>query len=47
LFLAGDLQDSLELYQDTYKELKGRLDNSDTGAIAEERYQALFADLPA
>jgi len=45
LFLAGDLQDSLKLYLDMYKEVKGRVD-SHTGAIAEEKYRVVFAELP-
>jgi len=45
LFLAGDLEDSLGLYQDMYKEVKGRVD-SGTGAIPEEKYRLVFAELP-
>jgi len=45
LFLAGDLEDSLRLYQDMYKEVKDRVDKH-TGAIPEEKYRLVFAELP-
>ena len=45
LFLAGDLEDSLRLYQDMYKEVKDRV-NSHVGTIPEEKYRLVFAELP-
>jgi benzoyl-CoA reductase/2-hydroxyglutaryl-CoA dehydratase subunit BcrC/BadD/HgdB len=45
LFLAGDLKDSLRLYQDMYQEVKDRVDNH-IGAIPEEKYRLVFAELP-
>lgn len=45
LFLAGDLEDSLRLYWDMYKEVKDRVD-SHVGAIPEEKYRLVFAELP-
>ena len=45
LFLAGDLKDSLRLYQDMYQEVKDRVDNH-IGAIPEEKYRQVFAELP-
>lgn len=45
LFLAGDLEDSLRLYQDMYREVKERVDNH-VSAIADEKYRLLFAELP-
>jgi benzoyl-CoA reductase subunit B len=45
LFLAGDLEDSLHLYQNMYQEVKDRVDNH-IGAIPEEKYRLLFAELP-
>jgi len=45
LFLAGDLKDSLHLYQNMYQEVKDRVDNH-VGAIPEEKYRLVFAELP-
>ncbi len=45
LFLAGDLEDSLRLYQDMYREVKARVD-SGIGAVPEEKYRLVFAELP-
>jgi benzoyl-CoA reductase/2-hydroxyglutaryl-CoA dehydratase subunit BcrC/BadD/HgdB len=45
LFLAGDLEDSLRLYQNMYKEVKDRV-NSHVGTIPEEKYRLVFAELP-
>jgi benzoyl-CoA reductase/2-hydroxyglutaryl-CoA dehydratase subunit BcrC/BadD/HgdB len=45
LFLAGDLKDSLQLYQNMYQEVKDRVNNH-VGAIPEEKYRLLFAELP-
>lgn len=45
LFLAGDLEDSLRLYQNMYKEVKDRVDNH-VSAIPEEKYRLVFAELP-
>ena len=45
LFLMGDLKDSLQCFQNMYDEVKYRVDNY-IGAIAEERYRLLFAELP-
>jgi len=45
LFLAGDLKDSLQLYQNAYQEVKDRV-NSHAGAILEEKYRLVFAELP-
>jgi hypothetical protein len=45
LFLAGDLKNSLQLYQNMYQEVKDRVDNH-IGAIPEEKYRLLFAELP-
>ena len=45
LFLAGDLEDSLRLYQDMYNEVKDRVD-SHAGTIPNEKYRLVFAELP-
>jgi len=45
LFLAGDLKDSLQRFKDMYVEVKDRVDNH-VGAIPEEKYRLLFAELP-
>ncbi len=45
LFLAGDLKDSLQLYQNAYEEIKDRVNNH-AGAIPEEKYRLVFAELP-
>ena len=45
LFLAGDLEDSLRLYQDMYQEVKDRVTGG-IGAIPEEKYRLVFAELP-
>jgi len=45
LFLMGDLEDALQCYRDIYDEVKRRVD-SHTGAISEEKYRLLFAELP-
>ena len=45
LFLAGDLKDSLQLYQNAYEEVKDRVNNH-VGAIPEEKYRLVFAELP-
>jgi benzoyl-CoA reductase subunit B len=45
LFLAGDLEDSLRLYKDMYREVKERVDNH-VSAIPEEKYRLVFAELP-
>jgi len=45
LFLAGDLEDSLKLYQNMYQEVKERV-NSHMGAIPNEKYRLVFAELP-
>ena len=45
LFLLGDLKNSLQLYQDMYEEMKDRVDNH-IGAIPEEKYRLVFAELP-
>ncbi len=45
LFLAGDLKDSLQCFQDMYDEIKDRVDNH-VGAIPEEKYRLVFAELP-
>ena len=45
LFLAGDLKDSLQCFQNMYAEVKDRVDNH-IGAIAEEKYRLFFAELP-
>jgi benzoyl-CoA reductase subunit B len=45
LFLLGDLKDSLQLYQNAYQEVKDRV-NSHVGAIPQEKYRLVFAELP-
>jgi benzoyl-CoA reductase/2-hydroxyglutaryl-CoA dehydratase subunit BcrC/BadD/HgdB len=45
LFTLGDLEDSLRLYRDMYKEVKDRVDNQ-IGAIANEKYRLMFSELP-
>jgi benzoyl-CoA reductase/2-hydroxyglutaryl-CoA dehydratase subunit BcrC/BadD/HgdB len=45
LFLAGDLEDSLQRFKDMYAEVKDRVNNH-IGAIPEEKYRLLFAELP-
>jgi benzoyl-CoA reductase/2-hydroxyglutaryl-CoA dehydratase subunit BcrC/BadD/HgdB len=45
LFLAGDLKDSLQCFKNMYVEVKDRVNNH-TGAIPEEKYRLLFAELP-
>jgi benzoyl-CoA reductase subunit B len=45
LFLMGDVEDSLQLYQNMYQEVKDRINNH-IGAIPEEKYRLLFAELP-
>lgn len=45
LFLAGDLKDSLQCFQNMYNEIKDRVDNH-VGAIPEEKYRIVFAELP-
>lgn len=45
LFLAGDLEDSLRLYQNMYKEVKDRVAGG-VAAIPEEKYRLVFAELP-
>ena len=45
LFMAGDLKDSLQLYRNMYQEVKDRV-NDHIGAIPEEKYRLLFAELP-
>ena len=45
LFLAGDLKDSLQCFQNMYDEIKDRADNH-VGAIPEEKYRLVFAELP-
>jgi len=45
LYPAGDPKESLKLYQDMYEEVKDRVENK-IGAIAEEKYRLVFAELP-
>ena len=45
LFLAGDPQDSLQCFKDMYIEVKDRVNNH-IGAILEEKYRLVFAELP-
>ena len=45
LFLVGDLKDTVDRLQDMYNEVKYRVDNG-IGAVAQEKYRLLFADLP-
>ena len=45
LFLMGDLKDSLQCYKGMYDEVKYRADTH-IGAIAEEKYRLVFAELP-
>ena len=45
LNLAGDLKVSLLLYRNMYQEVKHRV-NSHIGAIPEEKYRLLFAEIP-
>jgi len=45
LFLMGDLKDSLQCFRNMYDEVKYRVDNH-IGAIAQEKYRLLFAELP-
>lgn len=45
LFMLGDLNDALQCFQDMYAETKDRVDNH-IGAIAEEKYRLVFAELP-
>jgi benzoyl-CoA reductase/2-hydroxyglutaryl-CoA dehydratase subunit BcrC/BadD/HgdB len=45
LFLAGDPQDSLQCFKDMYVEVKDRVNNH-IGAILEEKYRLVFAELP-
>jgi len=45
LLLAGDLKDSLRLYQEMYKEVKYRVDNH-IGAVPGEKYRLILAELP-
>jgi len=46
LFLAGDLEDTIEKYQEMYKEVKHRVDNHISGIAGEEKYRLVFAELP-
>lgn len=45
LFLAGDLKDSLQCFKNLRDELKERVNNH-IGAIPEEKYRLVFAELP-
>jgi len=45
LYPAGDPKVSLKLYKDMYQEVKDRVENK-IGAVAEEKYRLLFAELP-
>jgi len=45
LYPAGDPKVSLKLYQDMYDEVSSRVENK-IGAIAEEKYRLVFAELP-
>ena len=45
LYPAGDPKVSLKLYQDVYEEVKERVENK-IGAVAEEKYRLVFAELP-
>ncbi|MBA7494146.1 (R)-phenyllactyl-CoA dehydratase alpha subunit [subsurface metagenome] len=45
LYPAGDPKVSLKLYQDMYEEMKNRVENK-IGAVAEEKYRIVFAELP-
>lgn len=45
LFLAGNLEDSLQLYKNAYQEVKERVEKG-IGAIPEEKYRLVFAELP-
>ncbi len=45
LFLMGDLKHSLQCYRDMYEEVRDRVKNH-VGAIDEERYRLVFAELP-
>jgi len=45
IYPAGDPKVSLKLYQDMYDEVSSRVENK-IGAIAEEKYRLVFAELP-
>ena len=45
LFLAGDLEDSLQCYKNMYDEVRDRIDNR-IGAIPDEKYRLVLAELP-
>ena len=45
LFLLGDLEDSLACFRNMYEEVKSRVNNR-TGAIDNEIYRLVFAELP-
>jgi benzoyl-CoA reductase/2-hydroxyglutaryl-CoA dehydratase subunit BcrC/BadD/HgdB len=45
LYPAGDPKVSLKLYRDMFEEIKYRVDNN-IGAVAEEKYRMVFAELP-
>ncbi len=45
LFLMGDLEHSLQCFRDMYEEVKERVKDR-IGAIAEEKYRLVFAELP-
>ena len=45
LYPAGDPKVALDLYRDMYEEVKDRVDNH-IGAVADEKYRLLFAELP-
>ncbi|MGB2799943.1 MAG: 2-hydroxyacyl-CoA dehydratase family protein [Dehalococcoidia bacterium] len=45
LFLMGDLEHSLQCFRDMYEEMKDRV-KGHIGAIAEEKYRLVFAELP-
>jgi len=45
LFLMGDLEHSLQCFRDMYEEMKDRV-KGHVGAIAEEKYRLVFAELP-
>lgn len=45
LYLFGDLNESIKLYEDLYKEVKYRVDNG-ICAIPEEKYRLVLSELP-
>jgi len=45
LYPSGDPKELLKLYQDMHEEVKNRVENK-IGAVAEEKYRLVFAELP-